>query len=114
MSESQTPRMDTIPRRGPHHHYILDDVMKEGKAIESELISTRARLAELEGHQVIAITALRLAYALGHYCDDDPCPGCECGHALDKILGRIVSQEECEQFVEQQFKVKSNSKSSHE
>jgi DNA repair exonuclease SbcCD ATPase subunit len=53
-----------------------------------------------------AINALKLAYARGHYCDDVPCPGCECGHVLDEILGRTVSQEECEQFVEEQFKPK--------
>lgn len=55
-----------------------------------------------------ATNALKLAYARGHFCDDVPCPGCECGYALDEILGREVSQEECERFVEEQFKVKSN------
>jgi hydroxypyruvate isomerase len=53
-----------------------------------------------------AINALKLAYARGHYCDHSPCPGCECGHVLDEILGRTVSQEECEQFVQEHFKPK--------
>ena len=61
-----------------------------------------------------AINALKLAYARGHFCDDVPCPGCECGYALDEILGREVSQEECERFVEEQFKVKSNAEAARQ
>lgn len=46
--------------------------------------------------------ALKLAYARGHFCDDQPCPGCECGSALEAILGRKVTQEECEEFAAMQ------------
>lgn len=52
--------------------------------------------AEERGREAsaMAIPALKLAYARGHYCDEPPCPGCEAGYALEAITGRKWTQEE--------------------
>lgn len=62
------------------------------KATEAYLDET----AELRRQIEAAIPILKLAYARGHYCDQQPCPGCEAGYALEKITGRKWTQEECE------------------
>jgi hypothetical protein len=32
-----TPRVDAIPRRGPFHHYVVDDVLAVARELEREL-----------------------------------------------------------------------------
>lgn len=96
---------------GPGYHIrgcALEGRDRYFKQVASALDDAVKEREKLRGHLEKAVNALKLAYARGHFCDDVPCPGCECGYALDSILGREVSQEECERFVEEQFKVKSN------
>lgn len=52
---------------------------------------------ELRDKRTVALTAIKAAYARGHYCDmGERCPGCIAGHALEQITGRKWTQEECE------------------
>ncbi len=78
-------------------------LVRELSQAQSELAAAREEIVDVlkKNESQFAMLqstceTLKLAYARGHYCDHQPCPGCEAGRSLELITGRPWTQEECE------------------
>ena len=63
---NDTPRVDAIPRRGPFHHYVVEDVLAVARQLERELNQIESVSLRFEPTIIIPHLVERVVHIVGN------------------------------------------------